>query len=402
MQTFAQKMKPTRHTDVAISAKSLQAMSGLSHDASSCRHLQRIVGNQAVRRLVQPKAGDLATKSAPVRSPGLAPDSIAISVCPKSSVPEAQAIFRSCPAGTGSPLPHLDRIQRSFGPRHDLSGVKAFVGGLAAEATQQTGIDAYTSAERIVFREAPSLHIAAHEAAHVVQQRSGIQIAGGFGTRGDVYERHADAVADSVVAGRSCGDLLATYTGTGGKQPSSSPGIQFLRQTIPYIGPLVSYLNPENQLARLFLPGLSEHQKNLLDGIFGNSLATSVIRLNPNSLLAAGNCYRTTGNIINMPGITISDSHLIHEAAHVWQHQNTVFGVGYVVSALKAMAIAQLLGGDWQRAYDYRNVEKYKIPWRFWNAEQQASWIEDHQRLPSGWMLEGSLPNFDLESTGLE
>jgi hypothetical protein len=54
-----------------------------------------------------------------------------------------------------------------------------------------------------------------------------------------------------------------------------------------------------------------------------------------------------------MPGATFSDSHLIHEAAHVWQSQNTSFGVGYDLSALKAMAIAQILGGDWQRAYDY-------------------------------------------------
>jgi hypothetical protein len=103
-----------------------------------------------------------------------------------------------------------------------------------------------------------------------------------------------------------------------------------------------------------------------------------------------------------MPGTTISDSTLIHEAAHVWQSQNTVFGVGYAVSALRAMAIAQILGGDWQRAYDYRNVERYRIPWRFWNAEQQASWIEDNRRLPSGWMLEGQLPNFIIESVGIE
>lgn len=32
-------------------------------------------------------------------------------------------------SGAGAPLPHLDRIQRLFGPRHDLSGVQAHTGG---------------------------------------------------------------------------------------------------------------------------------------------------------------------------------------------------------------------------------------------------------------------------------
>jgi Domain of unknown function (DUF4157) len=196
--------------------------------------------------------------------------------------------------------------------------------------------------------------------------------------------------------------LLVANSGTADNQPCASPVIQRLEQDLPYVGPALSYLNLGNQLTRAILPGLSSSQKALLDGIFGNSLATSLIRLNSNSTLATGNCYRTTGNIINMPGTTIDDSDLIHEAAHVWQSQNTVFGVGYAVSALRAQAIAQVLGGDWERAYDYHNVERYRIPWRYWNAEQQAKWIQDNRRLPSGWMLQSALPNISTESTGLE
>jgi hypothetical protein len=171
---------------------------------------------------------------------------------------------------------------------------------------------------------------------------------------------------------------------------TNTPDIHRLDQSLPYVGPLMSYLNPVNQAVRLVLPGLSRDQKSLLDGIFSASLATSLIRLNRNSVLATGNCYRTTGNIINMPGDTIADSHLIHEAAHTWQSQNTLFGVGYAVSALRAQAIAQVIGGDWQRAYNYKDVERLRIPWRYWNAEQQAHWIEDNRRLPS------------FESSGLE
>ncbi len=236
-----------------------------------------------------------------------------------------------------------------------------------------------------------------HEGWHAVQQKKG-QVK---------PTMHAKGGSISEAAGRSSEGLLRVYAGTASHRLYPSPSIQLLGQTLPYLGPLASYLNPGNQLRRIMLPGLSPRQKTLLDGIFGNSLATSIIRLNPNSILAAGNCYRTTGSQINMPGTTITDSHLIHEAAHVWQSQNTIFGVGYAVSALKAQALAQILGGDWQRAYDYRNVERHRIPWRFWNAEQQASWIQHNRRLPSGWMLQGLLPipqvgTDVVESTGLE
>jgi hypothetical protein len=401
MRAFAQKPKAAQQVTSAKSTIPARAHFGQSRDVNSILHFQRTIGNQAVQRLLQAKGSEeQEAKSATTASPRFAYDFTQIPVYPKASTDDIRLIVRNGAAGTASPLPHLDQIQRSFGPRHDLGEVKAYIGGQAAETAQRMGAEAYTSGDRVAFRATPSLHTAAHEAAHVVQQRSGVRISGGFGIKGDVYERHADAVADNVAAGRSSENLLGAYAGTAGNRPFPSPTIQYLRQNLPYVGPLLSYLDPVNQARRAFLPGLSEHQKALLDGIFGNSLATSLIRLNPNSILAAGNCYRTTGNTINMPGTTISDSLLIHEGAHVWQHQNTLFGVGYAVSALRAMAIAQVLGGDWQRAYDYRTVERYKIPWRYWNAEQQASWIEDNRRLPSGWLLQGQMPNFGVESAG--
>ena len=61
----------------------------------------------------------------------------------------------------------------------------------------------------MAFGGAPDLRTAAHEAAHVVQQRGGVQLSAGVGKTGDVYERHADAVADRVVQGRSAEDLLS-------------------------------------------------------------------------------------------------------------------------------------------------------------------------------------------------
>lgn len=112
---------------------------------------------------------------------------------------------------TGAPtaLPHGDAIQRSFGPDHDVSSIRAHVGGPAAEASTAIGARAYATGDSVAFASAPDLHTAAHEAAHIVQQRAGVQLYGGVGQAGDPYEQHADAVADRVVRGESAADLLA-------------------------------------------------------------------------------------------------------------------------------------------------------------------------------------------------
>lgn len=104
-------------------------------------------------------------------------------------------------------LPHGDRIQASFG-HHDVSVVQAHIGGAAAEASAAMGASAYATGDHVAFATAPDLHTAAHEAAHTVQQRGGVQLLGGVGAAGDAYERHADAVADRVVRGESAEALL--------------------------------------------------------------------------------------------------------------------------------------------------------------------------------------------------
>jgi len=114
-------------------------------------------------------------------------------------------------SGAGGSLPHLDAIQQSFGG-HDLSSVQSHVGGKAAEATTALGAEAYATGNSIAFKESPSLHTAAHEAAHIVQQRAGVSLPGGVGSVGDSYEKQADAVADRVVSGQSAADLLGTVS----------------------------------------------------------------------------------------------------------------------------------------------------------------------------------------------
>jgi hypothetical protein len=112
--------------------------------------------------------------------------------------------------GSSTKLPFLSQIQRSFGG-HDVSHVKAYTGTRARSASAAIGAAAYTAGERVAFASKPTLHTAAHEAAHVVQQRGGVQLKSGLGVVGDRYERHADAVADRVVQGRDAASLLDRF-----------------------------------------------------------------------------------------------------------------------------------------------------------------------------------------------
>jgi len=117
-------------------------------------------------------------------------------------------------SGASSGVPHHDEIQGSFG-HHDISGAKSQVGGPATQAAGKLGANAYATGGRMGFSTQPDLHTAAHEAAHYVQQQRGVQLYGGVGRAGDPYERHADAVADAVVEGRSAEGLLDAHPGTG-------------------------------------------------------------------------------------------------------------------------------------------------------------------------------------------
>jgi hypothetical protein len=346
------RFNPALAVQSASAAIRRSGVSGLSNASGCVLQLQRQYGNHFVQRMFDSAKSEDGEQQA---------------------APEVQSSIERN-RGTGQALEERSRAEMESALGSDFSDVRVHTDTEADGLNRAVNAVAFTSGRDVFFRQgayqprhSAGRAVLAHELTHVVQQRG------------------------------------------------STNTIQRLTQDLPYVGAAAAYLNPLNQAARLVLPALSPAQKTLLDGIFGASLATSIIRLNQNSILGAGSCYRTTGNIINMPGTTIDDDHLIHEAAHVWQHQNTIFGVGYAVSALKAMAIAQVFGGDWEKAYNYTEVEKYHIPWRYWNAEQQAHWIQDHRRLPSGWMLDGVLPDFPpstpvpglppkmdpIESTGL-
>lgn len=143
--------------------------------------------------------------------------------------PSDEEIHSAAAEGIRTPattLPFLDRIQASFG-RHSIGHVKAHVGAEAAKASRAMNALAFASGDHVVFDGTPDLRTAAHEAAHVVQQQGGVQLEGGIGREGDSYERHADAAADAVVAGRSAEGLLGLFEFTyavGGPATSVTEG----------------------------------------------------------------------------------------------------------------------------------------------------------------------------------
>jgi hypothetical protein len=142
---------------------------------------------------------------------------------------DADAIRQAARQGMLTPtgaLPYAEHVRKSFGS-HDISQVQAHVGPAASASADAMGALAYATGNHVVFAGTPSLRTVAHEAAHVVQQRAGVQLIGGIGQVGDRYEQHADAVADRVVAGESAEALLGEM---GGGRNTAQPATDSLIQ----------------------------------------------------------------------------------------------------------------------------------------------------------------------------
>jgi len=136
-----------------------------------------------------------------------------------------QEIAKQGIGGAGEALPFMQQIQQAFG-EYDVGSVRAHHGGDGALAANALGASAFAFGNNIVFNGATDLHTAAHEAAHVMQQRSGVQLDGGMDKQDDQHERQADAIADAVVAGRSAVPMLQQMIGAPGAMQVQAPMVQ--------------------------------------------------------------------------------------------------------------------------------------------------------------------------------
>lgn len=191
-QRMARGTAPSAPSPVTASARAAVQRAALAHELAAAFGF-------AEHPLDRP---DAAAAAAPVQRhgdahTGLSDDAIATHAAAGVS-------------GAGGVMPHLESIQRAFGPAHDLSGVRAHVGGAAADASSAIGAHAYATGNDIAFASSPDLFLAAHEATHIVQQRQGVHLKGAVGQAGDSYEQHADAVAAAVVRGEDVSELLGS------------------------------------------------------------------------------------------------------------------------------------------------------------------------------------------------
>ena len=209
MPTLTEKQNQTYERLSSRQARKASTPGPINHPHTLPR-LQRTIGNRAVQRMMQSRVGA-------VRAHGVGP-----------SVREAA---EHGTVGSGGVFPHFDRIKRAFG-RHDIGHSRAHHGPRTAAAARAIGASAYTVGDQVAFAASPDLRTAAHEASHIVQQRAGVNLSNGVGHQGDKYERHADAVADLVVSGRSAETLL-NQMAPAGSQALGSQRQAVQRKPIP-------------------------------------------------------------------------------------------------------------------------------------------------------------------------
>jgi phage tail protein X len=174
-----------------------------------------------------------------------------------------------------SEYPHQAAIARAF-------GVESFAAPAAIDpGVGRLGAEAATEAEQVRFARWPSIEVAAHEAAHVVQSRYA-------GRRTDAAgaERHASAVANRIARGLGAADLVAP-------------------------GALVTAAAPQPQL---FVPaGAAPATHTVIAGetlddiarqVYGDARYAAAIRIaNPGkvTLGAGGAAVVTAGTVLSLP-----------------------------------------------------------------------------------------------------
>ena len=114
-------------------------------------------------------------------------------------------------------LPHLDRLQPLFAG-HDLRRIRVSDTSSDAETRRRVRAHAFTQGDRVSMPRDASVELAAHEAAHVVQQRSGST------SDGPAAEAQANRVASRASVGLPVGaHLPAVRDGAAGRAPSGTP-----------------------------------------------------------------------------------------------------------------------------------------------------------------------------------
>ena len=256
--------------------------------------------------------------------------------------------------GAAGTLPHVDRVQAAFGS-HDIRRVAAHSGDEARQANLELGSEAFTRGEEVAFGSPPDLHTAAHEAAHVVQQRAGVSLPGGVGAEGDTHERHADAVADAVVGGGSAAALLDGYQGAGGAptvqrktiaKPAAKPGKPGGRAhpgakgEKPFTKRELTWINEvlQHRLVKLLFASYSDVPTGVLHRVAFVAGAKGQFSHKNNDIAVADKVYTHKDTHTGKSGTKFTETNeeafkgtLIHELFHFAEHNAKLRKAGLVL-----------------------------------------------------------------------
>jgi hypothetical protein len=201
--------------------------------SAALHHLHRTRGNAFVVSLLGP--------SAPRHRDGVAADGVAADGVAADGLSPENVALDALRADPGTELPFQAQLQAAFGA-HDVSSIRVHDSPAAERGAQAIGAAAYASGEHVALFGG-GLREAAHEAAHVIQQRGRSRGSGVVEDASD--EAHADAVADAVISGRSAEPLLDQV---------ASPG------TTATAGSIARIKDTKNGNARVDISSLREEQ----------------------------------------------------------------------------------------------------------------------------------------------
>jgi len=316
----------------------------------------------------------------------------------------------------GRPLEPGLRAQMAPLLGHDFSRVRVHDSERAGATALALGAAAYTVGRHVVF--APHAYaphategrvLLAHELLHVDEQCDAVPSTLRVSSPLDAHERDAEHASRRVARGERVGDArIAKPTSDGatihrsllggilGGVSGALTGALIggliggpIGAIVGGVGGLIAGALIGNRATTKSRP-LTDDEKTYAKDVFQDSVDYDKIEITRDSMMAAG-APRTIGNTINLKSdwghfkgdtLELTDvgrETLIHEMGHVWQYQNG--GLQYIPDSIIAQIKAAISGGNRNAAYDWRSQHKAGVPWENWNPEQQASAIEDYNKL---------------------
>ncbi len=222
---------------------------------------------------------------------------------------------------------------------------------------------------------------------------------GFFARVGDAFGRVFTGITSAVVgAARNVGEAVQTFGGGLGDLFSGrfGDGLRKLGSSLvkvlqtPVDAVLMaggSAVSAVQTLLGIEPPGrkLTAEETALLKSVYGDSFDPSRMRIKEGNagLFTLPNRPFAHGDTVYVPQdwLPMTESLLVHEAAHVWQHQNG--GTDYMSEALWAQNFGE--------GYDYGRALSEGRPWSALNPEQQASVIE--RAFDAGMFSQPANPN---------